>query len=197
MYSNSTVISPARPGCRESRPFRVRKVLCLGSSLFGAQLAAQLGLPYAFASHFAPDALHQAVAVYREQFRPSTQQAEPYVMAGVNVFTAEDHDAAVEQKTVAFRTRARAMISRGPSSGTFTDDEIDAFLASPNGRQLSSMSHYTAVGTPSECRTYLDEFAESIQADELILVHQAADIDDRVRSVELTGEAVLTAAPIR
>ncbi len=57
----------------------------LGSSLFGAQLAAQLGLPYAFASHFAPAALHQAVATYREQFRPSQQLAEPYVMAGVNV----------------------------------------------------------------------------------------------------------------
>ena len=62
----------------------------LGSSLFGAQLAAALGLPYAFASHFAPDALRQAVALYREQFRPSEQLQEPYVIAGVNVIAADD-----------------------------------------------------------------------------------------------------------
>ncbi|MEV6276753.1 LLM class flavin-dependent oxidoreductase [Nocardia sp. NPDC051832] len=162
----------------------------LGSSLFGAQLAAHLGLPYAFASHFAPDALHEAVAVYRDTFKPSEQLAEPYVMAGINVFAADSHDEAVEQKTIAYRARARAMIARGPAAGDFTDEEIDAFLASPNGRQLSGMTRYTATGTPAEVRTYLEEFATSIGADELITAHHASDIEDRLRSVELTGQAL-------
>lgn len=166
----------------------------LGSSLFGAQLAAHLGLPYAFASHFAPDALHEAVAVYRDTFQPSEQLAEPYVMAGVNVFAAEDHDDAAEQKAIAYRARARAMIARGPASGDFSDAEIDAFLASPNGHQLASMTKYTAVGTPDEIRSYLEDFAASIHADELITAHHATGIDDRVRSVELTGSALATAA---
>jgi putative transposase len=164
----------------------------LGSSLFGAQLAAQLGLPYAFASHFAPAALHQAIEVYRDTFRPSAQLAEPYVIAGVNVFAAEDHDVAVDQMKVAYRARTRAMISRGTVGANFTDVEIDEFLASPNGRQLASMTQYTAAGTPAEIRTYLEAFATSCHADELILAHYASHTPDRVRSVELAGEAMLT-----
>src|SRR3982750_354556 len=74
----------------------------LGSSLFGARLAAQLGLPYAFASHFAPDALHQAVEVYRDTFRPSDQLEKPYVIAGANVFAAEDREVAARQMKVAY-----------------------------------------------------------------------------------------------
>ncbi|PXX71098.1 luciferase family oxidoreductase group 1 [Nocardia tenerifensis] len=167
----------------------------LGSSLFGAQLAAQLGLPYAFASHFAPDALHQAVAVYRDGFRPSEQLAEPYVMAGVNVFAAATTEDAAEQKAVAYRARARMMIKRGAADVSYSDAEIDAFLASPNGRQLASMTKYTAVGTPSEVASYLDDFATTIGADELILAHHANRIDDRVRSVELTAAAMADRAP--
>ncbi len=162
----------------------------LGSSLFGAQLAAQLGLPYAFASHFAPDALHRAVEVYREQFRPSEQLAEPYVMAGVNVFAAESYEDAAQQRAVAYRARARMMIRRGAGDVAFTDEEIDAFLASPNGRHLTEMTRYTAVGLPEDVLAYLNEFAASIGADELILVHHATEIADRIRSVELTGAAV-------
>jgi luciferase family oxidoreductase group 1 len=162
----------------------------LGSSLFGAQLAAQLGLPYAFASHFAPDALHQAVTVYRDGFQPSEQLAEPYVIAGVNVFASDDHDEAVEQKTIAYRARARSMISRGPVRGTFTDAEIDALLASPNGRSLTAMTRYTAVGTPGEVSEYLKDFAAASHADELILVHHAQQLGDRLRSVELTAAAM-------
>jgi putative transposase len=166
----------------------------LGSSLFGAQLAARLGLPYAFASHFAPDALHQAVEVYRDTFRPSEQLAEPYVIAGVNVFAADEHDVAAEQMTTAYRARTRAMLTRGVRGGNFTDAEIDAFLASPNGRSLAGMTRYTAAGTPAEVRDYLQDFATSARADELILAHHAAGVADRVRSVELTGEAMAEAA---
>jgi luciferase family oxidoreductase group 1 len=166
----------------------------LGSSLFGAQLAAQLGLPYAFASHFAPTHLHQAVEIYRETFQPSAQLEQPYVIAGANVFAAEDHDEAVRQMTVAYRARTRAMISRGAVGTNFTDAEIDAFLASPNGRQLAAMTKYTAAGTPEEVRAYLENFAASCGADEVIVAHYASEIEDRVRSVELTGEAILKAA---
>ncbi|GAA0566412.1 LLM class flavin-dependent oxidoreductase [Paractinoplanes ferrugineus] len=162
----------------------------LGSSLFGARLAAQLGLPYAFASHFAPDLLHQAVQIYRETFQPSGQLDRPYVIAGVNVFAAEDGDLAAKQKEVAYRTRTRAFLTRGPLAHNFTDAEIDAFLASPNGAQLAAMTRYTAVGTPSEVRDYLLAFAEGCQADELITTHQAPETDHRIRSIELTSAAM-------
>ena len=162
----------------------------LGSSLFGAQLAAKLGLPYAFASHFAPDALHAAVAAYRDGFQPSAQHPEPYLIAGVNVFAAEDGDEAAEQRKVAYRNRARGFIAKGPGGRNFTDAEIDAFLESPNGSGLKAMTKYTAAGTPDEVRRYLEEFAASTGADELITVHGAERVPDRVRSVELTAEAL-------
>src|SRR5215203_3741767 len=85
----------------------------LGSSLFGAQLAAHLGLPYAFASHFAPHFLHEAIAAYREQFQPSEQLREPYVIAGVGVIAAETAAAAAAQLEAARRIRARAVLGRG------------------------------------------------------------------------------------
>ncbi|MBF6131325.1 LLM class flavin-dependent oxidoreductase [Nocardia brasiliensis] len=185
------------PGVRAvPRAEGVVPLYILGSSLFGAQLAGQLGLPYAFASHFAPDALHQAVSVYRDVFRPSEQLAEPYVMAGVNVFAAADADDATEQKTVAYRARARMMIKRGAAGADFSDADIDAFLASPNGGQLTAMTKYTAVGTPAEVRAYLDDFAASIDADELITAHHATGIADRVRSVELTAAAMAGAQAV-
>ncbi len=176
------------------RPEQPVPLYILGSSLFGAQLAAQLGLPYAFASHFAPDALHRAIDVYRERFQPSEQLAEPYVIAGANVFAAADHDTADEQRTVAYRARTRSMLTRGVRGGNFTDAEIDAFLASPNGAGLAAMTRYTAVGTPAEVRDYLAGFAAETGADELILAHHAMSVADRVRSVALTGEAMAGAA---
>ncbi|GAA2479505.1 putative luciferase-like protein [Winogradskya humida] len=160
----------------------------LGSSLFGAQLAAHLGLPYAFASHFAPDALIQAIAVYRETFKPSAQLAEPYAIAGVNVIAADTHDEAVAQKNASYRSRTRAFISRGPIARNYTDAEIDTFLASPGGRQLSAMTRYTAVGTAAEVHDYLESFAKECGADELITAHHALNIEDRVHSVELTAQ---------
>ncbi|WP_127501121.1 LLM class flavin-dependent oxidoreductase [Actinoplanes solisilvae] len=170
------------------RPAESVPLYILGSSLFGAQLAAQLGLPYAFASHFAPDALHQAVTVYRETFRPSAQLAEPYVIAGVNVFAADDHETAQQQRVKAYRSRTRAFITRGARGSNFTDAEIDAFLESPAGQGLANMTKYTVAGTPDEVREYLVKFAEEAGADELITAHHASSVSDRVRSVELTGE---------
>ncbi|OQO90889.1 alkane 1-monooxygenase [Saccharomonospora piscinae] len=154
----------------------------LGSSLFGAQLAAALGLPYAFASHFSPDALRQAVAVYREQFRPSEQLAEPYVIAGVNVLAADTEDEAQEQFLTMKRQRVSILLGRGR---TFTDEEADQVLDSPHGAQLLNMVRYTAVGTPDRVRDYLDDFAVHADADELITAHQAPSVKGRLHSVEL------------
>jgi luciferase family oxidoreductase group 1 len=163
----------------------------LGSSLFGAQLAAQLGLPYAFASHFAPDALFEAVAAYREEFQPSDQLDKPYVIAGVNVFAAEDREEAEAQRAIAYRNRARAFIARGQGGHEYTDAEIDAFLASAGGQQLSTMTKYTAAGSAEDVRAYLEDFADKVRADELITAHHAQEVTDRVRSVELTAKAMV------
>jgi luciferase family oxidoreductase group 1 len=175
----------AVPGAGTNVPLYI-----LGSSLFGAQLAAALGLPYAFASHFAPDSLHEAVATYRRDFTPSQQLAEPHVIVGVNVIAALDSADATAQFETTRRARVRGMIARGPSAPDYTDEQIDAFITTTQGRQLANMMRYSAVGTPSEVRAYLTDFAASAQADELIIAHQSRDIDARLRSVELTAEAM-------
>ncbi|NQX13593.1 LLM class flavin-dependent oxidoreductase [Microbacteriaceae bacterium VKM Ac-2855] len=164
----------------------------LGSSTFGARLAAMLGLPFAFASHFAPDSLREAARIYREEFRASAQLDAPHFIAGVNVVTAEDGDAAMLQFEASRRNRIRWMLTK---DRTFTDDEIDMVLDSPQGRQIAHMMAYTAVGTPAEVRDYLDRFAESVEADELITAHGALAAEDRLVSVALLADA-MAATPV-
>ncbi|WP_084104967.1 LLM class flavin-dependent oxidoreductase [Demequina sp. NBRC 110056] len=159
----------------------------LGSSLFGAQLAAQLGLPYAFASHFAPAALEQATAVYVDTFQPSEQLAEPYLMVAANVFAAADADTASEQFEAARRWRVRGMLKRGPSIPEYSDADIDAFLTSPQGAQMADMMRCTAVGTGADARAWLDDFAASVGAHEVITAHGALEAEARVESVGLTA----------
>jgi len=188
----------AVPGAGTNVPLYI-----LGSSLFGATLAAALGLPYAFASHFAPDALFEAVETYRRDFQPSEQLAEPYVIAGVNVIAADDGADALRQFETTRRARVRGMISRGPvavdlggvsqPAPAYSDDEIDAFLTTPQGRQIANMMRYSAVGTAAEVREFLEKFAASARADELIIAHQSPLIADRLRSVELTAQAMQAA----
>lgn len=170
-----------------SSPADAVPLYILGSSLFGAQLAAALGLPYAFASHFAPAALHEAVQAYRGEFQPSDALAEPHVIAGVSVYAADDADDAAVQFATSRRRRVRGMIQRGPAAREYSDEEIDAFLLSPGGAQIAQMARYTAVGTPGEVREYLDAFAHEARADELITVHGALDVNDRERSLRLTA----------
>ena len=172
----------------------------LGSSLFGARLAAALGLPYAFASHFAPDSLHEAMALYRSEFRPSRQLAEPYAIAAVNVIAAHDEADARIQCETTLRARVRSLIARGTSAIDaapidYSNDQIDAFLTTPAGLNIASSMRYSAVSTASEVRSFLDEFATSVQANELIIAHQSTDIDDRLRSVEFTAEAMRDPCP--
>ncbi|MCH5642990.1 LLM class flavin-dependent oxidoreductase [Gordonia sp. ABSL49_1] len=157
----------ATPGAGTDVPLYI-----LGSSLFGAQLAAALGLPYAFASHFAPQALEQAVALYRSEFQPSDVLAEPYVIAGVCVIADDDEAVAAEQLLRAKRQRVTALFGRGRR---FTDEEADAILSVPQGRQIDSMLTYVGVGTPVQVREYLDWFTDHADADELILASLAPD----------------------
>ena len=175
----------AVPGAGTNVPLYI-----LGSSLFGAQLAAALGLPYAFASHFAPDALDDAIAIYRRDFRPSAQLAEPHLMIAANAIAAEDSADAAQQFAIVRRARVRMMIQRGVDSPDYTDEQIDDFLTTPQGRQLATMMKYTAVGNPAEVRDFLTEFAEATGADELIIAHASSGLDDRLRSVELTAVAM-------
>lgn len=154
----------------------------LGSSLFGAQLAAMLGLPYAFASHFAPNALEEAVALYRRDFKPSAQLDRPYVIAGVNVIAADTKDAAEEQFLAAKRSRVGLFVGRGRK---FTPEEADEILRSPAGQQIVQMTKYSAIGTPTVVKDYLDDFAKHAQADELIVASPATDRQAWLRSFEL------------
>jgi len=156
----------------------------LGSSLFGAQLAAALGLPYAFASHFAPAALHEAVALYRREFQPSEQLAEPYVIAGVNVLAAETEAAAQEQFRRAKRARVRAFTR---ADVRLSDEQADAVLASAEGQGILEMVRYSAVGRPDDVRDYLERFAKQADADELIITLPAPDVEDRLRGAELVA----------
>jgi len=162
----------------------------LGSSLFGAQLAAALGLPYAFASHFAPDALHEAIAVYRRDFRPSAQLSEPYLIVAANAVASADAADATQQFEIMRRSRVRSMIARGDAAPDYTDAQIDEFLTTPQGAQLAGMMRHTAVGTPDDVRAYLESFAAETGADELIIAHASTGLDDRLRSVELTAAAM-------
>ncbi|MGY1838902.1 MULTISPECIES: LLM class flavin-dependent oxidoreductase [unclassified Modestobacter] len=159
----------------------------LGSSLFGAHLAAALGLPYAFASHFAPQALEAAVATYRREFKPSDQLAEPYVIAGVNVVAADTEDAARQNLAAVRRNLAIGLFGRGRS---LTDEEADLLLEQGAGHHVGSMLTHTAVGTPAQVGDFLDRFRKQADADELIVAHQSPTTEGRLRSVELTAEAV-------
>jgi len=159
----------------------------LGSSLFGAELAAELGLPYAFASHFAPRFLHEAITIYREQFKPSRQQPEPYVIAGVGVIAAESEESAAAQHEAARRIRARALFGRGRK---LSEDDVTALLASPQAAAVDEMLAYTAVGLAEEAATYLQKFAAETEADELITVHYSDSVPNRLRSVELLAGAL-------
>lgn len=158
----------------------------LGSSFFGASLAAALGLPYAFASHFAPDALHEAVALYRRDFRPSEQLETPYVLAGVNVVAADTEDEARDHLAAARRQRATTLFGQGRD---LTDAEADALLDAGAGRHVDRVLTCSAVGTPDGVRAQLDAFAVEADADELITAHASPTHAARLRSLTLLGEA--------
>lgn len=171
----------ATPGAGTDVPITI-----LGSSLDGARLAAAMGLPYGFASHFAPAALQRAVALYRSTFQPSAALARPWVIAGVNVLASDTDADAQDQLRTVQRARVGLLLAGGQ---TLDDDTADAILRSPQGAFVSTMMHYTAVGTPDRVAAYLTAFAAHADADELILAHGAPTVEQRLRSVALTAAA--------
>ena len=163
-------------------------IYILGSSLFGAELAAVLGLPYGFASHFAPHQLREAVALYRANFRPSEQLERPHVIAGVNVIAAHTEQEAQDEFTTTRRARLRRFLLK--PNVEVPDAEVDRILASPQGAQIAAMMKHTAVGTPESVREQLLEFTTYADADELMVCFQSPKIEGRLRSIELTADAM-------
>lgn len=165
-------------------------IYILGSSLFGAQLAAALGLPYAFASHFAPQMMMQAIEVYRNRFQPSDQLDKPYVMLGFNAFVADSEEEAqllatsVQQAFVALRTGQPTQLP--PPVAGFAEK-----LPLQSRSMLDSLLSCSAIGTPEQARRQVEEFVKRTEADELIVTAQIYDKAARIRSYELLAKAVL------
>jgi luciferase family oxidoreductase group 1 len=156
----------------------------LGSSTYGAQLAAMLGLPYAFASHFAPDALLDALAVYRARFTASAQLDRPYTMAGINVVAA-DTDAEARRQFTSIQ-QAFANIGRGkPSLIRPPIDDIETFWSAEEKLRATHMLRYSVVGGPAAVRDGVERFVEMTGVDELMVVATLHDHDARVRSYEI------------
>nr|WP_269810325.1 LLM class flavin-dependent oxidoreductase [Kineosporia rhizophila] len=159
----------------------------LGSSLFGAQLAAALGLPYAFASHFAPSALQDAVAIYRRDFKPSAQLDHPHVLAALNVIATDTTEQAQAELRRVKIQRVGLLYGRGR---TLTEAEAEQIVDSGQAVQLEEMTKYTAAGTPGEVKDYLEQFKKVADADELIVAFAHTETEGRLRSVELTAEVM-------
>ena len=161
----------------------------LGSSLFGAQLAALFGLPYAFASHFAPQALMQAVSIYREQFKPSAQLAEPYVMVGCNVIVADTEGEAKKlftspQQQFAHRLRGGRVKLPPPI------DDIEDFWSPMEKAQSPSMLSCSFQGSTATIKEKLAPLIEATGADELMVAAAVWDQKARVRSYQLLAQAM-------
>jgi luciferase family oxidoreductase group 1 len=159
----------------------------LGSSLFGAELAAALGLPYAFASHFAPAALFDALEIYRKEFKPSKQLDRPYVMVGVNVVAAETDEEAQRLFTTVQQSFTNLVRGKGGKLQAPIDD-IEEYWTPAEKRQASRMLEYSIVGSRETVRSGLENFVELTKADELMVVCSVYDHAARVRSYEIVGE---------
>ena len=161
----------------------------LGSSLFSAQLAAHLGLPYAFASHFAPRMLHQALAIYRQTFKPSAALAKPYAIVGVPVIAAPTD---AEAQFLASSTYQRVL---GILTGNRTrlQPPVEGFMEQVSERERAAIADFLAVGIiggPQTVRAGLQALAQATQADEFMLVSDVFDADLRLRSLQLTAQAM-------
>ncbi|KRD99942.1 hypothetical protein ASE63_10575 [Bosea sp. Root381] len=155
----------------------------LGSSLFGAQLAAELGLPYAFASHFAPDALLEALAVYRQRFKPSEQLDAPYAMPGINVIAAET-DAEARHLATSLQQRFVGMV-RGARGKLQPPLDIEAYWSPAEKAHVSRMLRYAFIGSPETLKRELGAFLAETRADEIMVTAPIFDHAARKRSYEI------------
>jgi luciferase family oxidoreductase group 1 len=158
----------------------------LGSSTFGAELAAELGLPYAFASHFAPDALLAALDLYRKRFKPSKQVDHPYAMVGVNVVAADTDDEARRLFTTVQQSFTNLVRGAGGKLQAPIHD-IDDYWSPAEKYHASRMLKYSFVGSPQTVRRELEEFVGLTKADELMIVTSIYDHPARIHSYEIVA----------
>ncbi|MCV0414330.1 MAG: LLM class flavin-dependent oxidoreductase [Brevundimonas sp.] len=160
----------------------------LGSSLFSAQLAGQLGLPYAFASHFAPELLLEALALYRRSFEPSDRLDKPYAMAAINVFAADTDEEGVRLSTSMQQSFARLTTGK-PGKLPAPVDDIAAVLTPQQIAGAQSRLLYSAVGGPDTVRRKLADFTALTGVDELMVTGMMHDNAARIRSLEIVADA--------
>lgn len=188
--------APAQPGQRVvAVPAAGTEVplWVLGSSTFGAALAAELGLPYAFAAHFAPDQLMPALATYRSRFKPSAQLAAPYVAVGVNIIAADTDAearrlATTQQMSFIDLFRGVRGLSRPPI------DDIQRYGSPAEQAQAQQMLKHAIVGSPATVRAGIDALTAQTGADELIMVTDVFDHAARLHAIKLTAECQSQAA---
>jgi luciferase family oxidoreductase group 1 len=169
-------------------------VWILGSSLYGAEMAAAFGLPYAFASHFAPHHLRQALEIYRSLFRPSATLAKPYVMLGVNVVAAESDAQAAHLLT----SLQQAFVNLRSGNPTPLPPPVEGFAARLSPEQAAMLDDVlacAAIGSPATVRDRLAGLIAETGADELILTSQIHDHRARVRSFEIAADVRSALAP--
>lgn len=165
-------------------------VWILGSSLFGAQLAAAYGLPYSFAAHFAPQMLPQAMSVYQDGFTAVTDGATPYFMPCIPVVVAEtDEEAQFLFTTTLQLFTAMARNKRGKMPPPIPD--MDAYWAPHEAAQVSSMMRYAIVGSPATVKDHFTKFVDAFEPNEVMVSTTVFDADKRLRSFELLAETML------
>lgn len=172
----------ANPGAGAHVPIWI-----LGSSLFGAQLAAALGLPYAFASHFAPDALDAALQIYRRDFKPSAQLARPHVMAGFNVIAADSDD----QAELLASSQAQAFVALRTGQPRQLPPPVPGYrsrLGSQGSAILDHVLQCSAVGGPAKVARDIAAFVARTQADELMIASSVFDHQARKHSLTITAQ---------
>jgi len=174
----------AMPGTGTNVP-----VWLLGSSLFSAQLAGELGLPYAFASHFAPRLMHEAIRVYRNHFKPSATLDKPYVMLGIPLVAADTDEQAeylatsVQQRILALM-RGQSLVQRPPV------ETMDGLWLPHEKEAVMSFLGLAMVGSPQKIKAKLDVLVEQTQADELIFTCDLYEHADRIHSYELLSQVM-------
>ena len=165
----------------------------LGSSLYGAQLAAMLGLPYAFASHFAPDALEQALDMYRRNFKPSARLEKPYCAAAFNVFAADT----VEEAELLATSQQQAFVALRTGTPGRMPPPLPGYRDTlpPTARaMLDHVLQYSAIGTAADVARGIDAFVAKTGVDEVIIASSIYDHAARKRSLTITADAVLKVA---
>ncbi|MCO5130673.1 MAG: LLM class flavin-dependent oxidoreductase [Xanthobacteraceae bacterium] len=161
----------------------------LGSSTYGAQVAAEFGLPYAFASHFAPAQLMQALEIYRARFKPSEQLAKPHAMVGVNIVAADTdaearHLATTQQMSFTNIFRGARGLSKPPI------DDIESYWTPMEKAQVATMLGCSIVGGPEAVRAGAADLIRQTAADELIVVSDIFDHHERLHSYDLIAQAM-------